>query len=155
MEYTIITRLNTFAEDRDPDDETYAEKLVEEQDAKLTELGYVNDGSQNYLMKFGNRYRIDDIYNAIQRLALKDGADLVQFPNGNIGFVGYYNGFREEDNHFQIICRADDGSLLKKYGKEFDYQDSRRLFSEMQWGFKWSPSLYADDLVDYLNRKEN
>lgn len=31
------------------------------------------------------------INDAIERLAIKDGADLVRFSNGNIGFVSYYN----------------------------------------------------------------
>lgn len=154
MEYTILTKLHTFDQNRDENDMEYAERLVEEQDAKLNELGYVNDGSQAYLMKFDNKhYRIDTIYDAIQRLALKDGADLIQFPNGNIGFVGYYNGFKEEENCFEIICKADDKSLLEKYGDEFDYQDSKELFDDRLWAFEWSSDLYADDLVDYLNEK--
>jgi len=155
MDYTILTKLSTFAENRDPDDETYAERLVEEQDAKLNELGYTNDGSQSYLMKFNNKhYRIDTIYDAIQRLALKSGADLVQFSNGNVGYIGYYNNVTfDKNNYFEIICKADDKSLLEKYGDEFDYQDSKELFDDRLWSFEWSTDNYADDLVNYLNEK--
>ena len=154
MEYTILTSLHTFDPNRDENDMKYAERLVEEQDAKLNELGYVNDGSQSYLMKFGRHYRIDTIYDAIQSLALKNGADLVQFSNGNVGYIGYYNNVTfDKNNYFEIICKADDKSLLEKYGNEFDYQDSKELFDDRLWSFEWTTDNYADDLVDYLNEK--
>lgn len=37
---------------------------------------------------------------AIQHLAIKEGYDMVQFSNGNYGFVAYYNGV---PNGFEII----------------------------------------------------
>lgn len=42
------------------------------------------------------------VYDAIQCLAIKDGVDLVQFDNGNLGFVAYYNG---KQNGFEILSR--------------------------------------------------
>ena len=44
-------------------------------------------------------HTIDD---AIQYLAIKEGYDMVQFSNGNIGFVAYYG---REVNGFEIIDR--------------------------------------------------
>ena len=41
-----------------------------------------------------------DIDNAIEHLASKDGVDMVQFSNGNYGFVAYYNG---KVNGFEVI----------------------------------------------------
>ena len=152
MKYYIMTKLATFDENRDPDDESYAEKLVEEQDKILEELGY-NITDTAYLMKMENKYCIHTIYDAIQCLALKDGADLVSFENGNIGYIGYYNGFSLEYNHFEIICKADNESLLEKYGNEFNYQDSKELFEDRFYSFEWDESFYMDDLIDYLNEK--
>lgn len=40
------------------------------------------------------------INDAIECLAIKDGVDLVQFENGNKGFVAYYN---THENGFEII----------------------------------------------------
>lgn len=37
---------------------------------------------------------------ALECLAIKDGADLVQYENGNYGFVAFYNG---RQNGFEII----------------------------------------------------
>lgn len=36
----------------------------------------------------------NDITETIQSLAIKDGVDLVEFDNGNMGFVAYYNGHK-------------------------------------------------------------
>ena len=41
-----------------------------------------------------------DIDDAIQCLAIKDGVDMVQFSNGNYGFVAYYSG---DTNGFEVI----------------------------------------------------
>lgn len=37
-------------------------------------------------------FSTDDIRKAMERLAIKDGVDLVRFENGNMGFVAYYSG---------------------------------------------------------------
>lgn len=39
------------------------------------------------------------LYDAIQILAIKDGYDLVEFENGNMGYVAYYNG---HENMFEF-----------------------------------------------------
>ena len=40
------------------------------------------------------------IFGAIEHLAIKDGYDLVQYENGNYGYVAYYNGI---ENGFEIL----------------------------------------------------
>ena len=42
----------------------------------------------------------DSINDIIEGLAVKDGANLVRFESGNVGFVGYYNG---KENGFELI----------------------------------------------------
>lgn len=37
---------------------------------------------------------VKELDDAIQCLAIKDGVDLVQFDNGKLGFVAYYNGHK-------------------------------------------------------------
>lgn len=81
------------------------EALIEEQDATLKSLGY--DLNTVYVAHFFDSDFFDDqtesdtIYELLQRLATKDGIDLVQFENGRIGFVAYYNG---NENGFEIVC---------------------------------------------------
>ena len=43
---------------------------------------------------------VPDIDEAIQYLNIKEGYDMVQFDNGNIGFVAYYDGV---ENGFEVI----------------------------------------------------
>lgn len=83
--------------------------LVEEQDEILKANGF----------EFDNRYKIhffnsnfqdetfvdEEINEAVQYLAIKDGVDLVQFENGNYGFVAYYNG---TENGFEILEESED-----------------------------------------------
>lgn len=91
-------------------EEQYTEDLYEEQEAKLSKLGYEDDGTTLYVIHFFNTYfsdnRVDTatIYDATQELAIKDGADLVEFNNGNIGFVSYYNGHVDA---FEIIGKVE------------------------------------------------
>lgn len=104
--YKIITNRKVFDENTE---ENWQEKLYSEQEAKCTELGI----DMNYLagdvtVHFFDSPFFDEcttemnIYEAIECLAIKDGADLVQYDNGNYGFVAYYNG---NVNGFEIIRR--------------------------------------------------
>lgn len=81
------------------------ESLTKEQNETLAKLGY-ELSDREYLIRFGKNdyYEVTTIDEAIQTLALKDGCDLVEFEDGNIGFVGYYNGFNE--NYFEVINTA-------------------------------------------------
>lgn len=84
-------------------------KLVTEQDEilKLNDIYW----ETNYKIHFfDSPYSDDDIDNmsydeAIQCLAIKDGYDLVQFENGNYGYVAYYNGV---ENGFEILGESEE-----------------------------------------------
>ncbi len=97
--YQIITRNRV--------DESEPEDIIREQDEKRKILG-LDDG--NYLCHFfdsgftTDRTIESQIDNAIQMLAIKEGYDLVQFENGNYGFVAYYDG---EANGFEIIGQGE------------------------------------------------
>lgn len=96
--FIILTSVSVL--DINDDDEKVVE-LVEEQDKILKDLGF-NICSKTYNINFGGkRKNTQTIYEATQCLALKDGADLVQYENGNYGYVGYYAGINE--NWFEIL----------------------------------------------------
>lgn len=88
-------------------EENDIERIVNEQNRILGLLGY-DLTDKAYSIKFGRmaKPQNETINDAIQLLALKDGADLVLFENGNIGFVGYYHGFNE--NYFEIIGESEE-----------------------------------------------
>ena len=93
--YVVITKNQVY--------ESEPEKIVEEQEEKRKLLGL--DGDHYVCHFFDSPYFNDSteetsIEDAIQRLAIKDGYDMVQFQNGNYGFVAYYNGIV---NGFEII----------------------------------------------------
>lgn len=95
LNYTIITKNRVY--------ESEQEDIVKEQYEKREVLGL---NGEQYLCHFFNSPFFDDrmetwdIDTAIQGLAIKDGVDMVQFSNGNYGFVAYYNG---HENGFEII----------------------------------------------------
>ena len=94
LDYTVITKHQVSNCD-DP------EKIITEQEEKRKVFGLADDNL--YLCKFSNKhlgfFTIDD---AIQHLDIKEGFDMVQFSNGNIGFVAYYDGM---PNGFEILDR--------------------------------------------------
>ena len=95
LDYTIITRNRVY--------ESEPEDIVREQEEKRNILGLNN---KNYICHFFDSAWFDeetiemDIDDAIQCLAIKDGVDMVQFSNGNYGFVAYYSG---DTNGFEVI----------------------------------------------------
>lgn len=79
------------------------EDIIAEQREKKKILGLDGDAYLCHFFNcpFFNEFTlVTDINNAIQNLAIKDGVDMVQFHNGNYGFVAYYNGCV---NGFEII----------------------------------------------------
>ena len=100
LDFTVITKHQVSNCCDNP------EKIIAEQEEKRKVFGLVDD--EQYLChffesKFSNGrtayYTIDD---AIQCLAIKEGYDMVQFSNGNFGFVAYYGS---EVNGFEILDR--------------------------------------------------
>mgnify|MGYP004547911529 CR=1 FL=1 len=95
QKYTVITR-NRIGENS-------PEEIFEEQMEKRTILGL--NGS-SYLCHFFESEFFEErteemsVDVALECLAIKDGADLVQYENGNYGFVAFYNG---RQNGFEII----------------------------------------------------
>ena len=100
MNYEILTTQSVI----DTEEERF-ENLVEEQGIILKANEYALDNTA-YKTHFFESVFHDDCYelmtikDAIQSLATKEGIDLVQYDNGNIGFVSYYN---DEIDAFEIM----------------------------------------------------
>ena len=83
--------------------ESSPEEIFEEQIEKRTILGL--NGS-SYLCHFFESEFFEErteemsVDAAIECLAIKDGVAIVQYENGNYGFVAYYNG---KKNGFEVI----------------------------------------------------
>lgn len=98
MNYEILTE--TQALDT-VNDEQKAWDLWHEQTMWLLKNGYYPLDDILYKVEFNNGKReIMPLFHAIQLLALKDGADLVRFDNGDIGFLSIYGN---EIEWFKII----------------------------------------------------
>lgn len=149
----ILTQIKTFDPNRNWDSDEYGVRLVDEQFAVLQANGI--EICDSYLIKLDNyKYIIADIDNGIQMLALKEGADLVKFDNGNLGFIGYYgNTTYDKGNCFEVVCKADLDALLDKFGNEYPISKAKEEFKSEDWNFEWSDDLYVDHLVDKLNRR--
>lgn len=85
-------------------------ELFEKQNELLEEMGFDYTDKVYKIHFFNSCFRNEYIINtsiddAVQMLAIKDGADLVRFDNGNIGFIAYYN--RNEDG-FEILGEGED-----------------------------------------------
>lgn len=100
LNYIIITE-NRVNKSANP------EILYLEQEQKAKELGLDTSfsGKEINVHFFNSRffdesYNEMNIYDALENLAIKDGVDLVQYENGNYGYVAYYNGNR---NGFEIL----------------------------------------------------
>lgn len=124
MDYIVVTsesvldgdELYTVEDERAEDERR--EFLVKEQDNILKENGY-DILNTAYKIHFFNsafsddEYRLETIYDAIQLLAIKEGVDLVQYDNGNYGYVAYYgveeNGFEIMEPTTEEIFRYDEG----------------------------------------------
>ena len=97
-QYTVITNCRVYDEHWSSEAD-WSERLWEGQEAKCAELGIDTSSLANeVLCHFFDSPFSDEreehwnVYDAIQCLAIKDGVDLVQYGNGNYGFVAYYSG---------------------------------------------------------------
>jgi len=96
---TSVSMLDIVTDDDEEREEERLQALYDEQRAILKERGFDYYGT--YLLKNRKGYWYGDIDDAIECLALKDGADLVEFESGNLGYIGYYHGF--DENWFEIV----------------------------------------------------
>ena len=112
MNYTLLTKSSLEIVQKDLGQEEETRQLLalyNEQYALLTAHGY--DMEKCYKVHFFDspytydKTQDDVIADAIQRLAIKDGYDIVKWENGNIGFVAYYSGV---ENGFEIIGESED-----------------------------------------------
>lgn len=106
MKYTILTKRRVY-DSYYLLDENWSEKLWEEQEKKCEELGIDTSSLADEVkchffdsVFFDEHTGFYNVYDAIQCLAIKDGVNLVQYENGNYGFVAYYSG---EENGFEIM----------------------------------------------------
>ena len=96
MKYAIITKNKVY--------ESEPEEIYKEQYEKKKIFGLSDE--KEYVCHFFDSAFFDEsteamyLEDAIERLAIKDGVDMVQFDNGNLGFIAYYSG---EENGFEII----------------------------------------------------
>ena len=125
--YKIITndtveKINGLSDTLSEDE--FLEKLdkhVEEQNAVLLKNGINNDNSTCYVIHvFESNFSEDficsnTIDDAVQAMAIKEGVDLVQFENGNFGYVSYYT---HSIDAFEII--GEGGLLEDEYGDDYD-----------------------------------
>ena len=123
------------------------EALINEQNAVLESLGYdfatVYDAHFFNSSFFDEQTVCDDMHSLIDRLAVKDGVDLVRFENGNVGFVAYYNG---EVNAFEILrTLTEKREALREYIE--DLRDNYKADFIALW-----ESCY--NLVGWLNLDE-
>ena len=102
--YRVLTNKSILDIDTLSDENTLA--FIEEQNAILKQAGFEDLNSQAYIIRFHEGAFRDEyttsltIADAVQCLAIKEGYDVVQFENGNIGYVSYYNNYIDS---FEIL----------------------------------------------------
>ena len=114
MKYEIATKrkLYDYTFMTEEQEEIFREELAKEQDAVLKQTLEEYDWHDTfYCIRHKSTWIKEDysvfwsIDDAINCLAVKDGIDLVRFENGNLGYVGYYNGRRDI---VEIVAKAKD-----------------------------------------------
>lgn len=104
--FKILTEKSTLDIPYENDEQNEKElvALWRKQDSILLEKGF--DFEKKYAIHFFDSKFMDEntmeteIHEGLEYLAIKDGADLVQYDNGNYGFVAYENGV---ENGFEIL----------------------------------------------------
>lgn len=107
--YKVLTQISSLDIPYKSDEQHERDclELVKEQNEILKANGIENDYIEAYIVHFFDSDFFDEqiteltIDDAIQCLAIKDGVDLVQYKNGNYGYVAYYNGC---ENGFEIYA---------------------------------------------------
>lgn len=130
MNYEIATKrkLYDYTGMTEEQEEIFREELIKEQDAVLKQAFGECYYDMFYMIRHKSTWVKEDhtvfwdIDDAINCLAVKDGVDLVKFDNGNLGYVGYYNGRRDI---VEIVAKAKD---IEKYvyslgGNEIDVEN--------------------------------
>lgn len=108
-DYKIVTKrkLYDYCDINDEDEEQkFRDSLYKEQmdfinehiKTNLIVIRFIEDTC--FLDEHLELARKEDIEDYLEYLAIKDGFDLVQFPNGNYGFIAYYN---RNENGFEIL----------------------------------------------------
>ena len=92
-DYMIITRNRVLEDD--------IEDVLKEQNEKREILGLNEEDYICHFFSAGPEYKlVSNVDEATEYLNMKEGADLVQFCNGNYGFVAYCG---EKKDAFEII----------------------------------------------------
>lgn len=112
MNYRILNSVSVM----DIPADTY-ETEIERHNEETNDILFENDivmtgayANTEYVCEFWENKRTEtevrtvSIYDAIEMLALKEGADVVEYDDGNIGIVGYYNTW---ENGFIILRKAE------------------------------------------------
>lgn len=146
--FRVITSVSVYDVN---DDEEKLQALVDEQDKIVESRGL----SQIYpeLLKTSEGYGYNSIVDALDCLPLKDGADLVEFEDGNLGYVGYYHGF--DENWFEIIptktlsehCDLinDRTIIASEDGLNWIYEVPEAKVKEASEAIEWSISAFYED----------
>lgn len=106
--YEIATKrkLYDYSDMTEEEEEIFRENLYEEQ-MKIIDLQVKTKNviihileDDYYLNEHFFYDKKEEINRYLEYLAIKDGADLVKFENGNLGYIAYYNLAK---NGFEII----------------------------------------------------
>ena len=103
----------------DTENEIEINSLIEEQNKIVVQRFGGLDLYQDVLVvKFDSSEKIYlmTVDESIQSLALKNGADLVEFDNGDIGFIGYYNNVTFDKNNCVEFLRKATATDCEIYG---------------------------------------
>ncbi len=140
--FKVITNKSVFDICGIDDDGEAMQALVEEQDKILESRGFSHSYAE--LLRSSEGYGYNSIEDALECLPLKEGADLVEFENGNLGYVGYYHGFNE--NWFEIIPTT---TLTEHCDKIND-----RTFAVHDDGLTWIYEVAEADLENAVKLAE-
>lgn len=104
-QYKVLTRKSIL--NVDSENEFIVSALIEEQNGILENAG-IDINNDFYIVRFfDNAFRNESIesitiYDAVQRLAAKEGYDLVIFEGGHIGYISYYGS---DCDGFEILTK--------------------------------------------------